>query len=271
MNCNIFFLKHVKFKVHAGKITRFWEDSRLYDRPIKDCYPHLFNVSRSKNLKVAEVGFPGENGVVWNLKTPTRLYGEAAVEHAVLLTNLRSFNFSIGLEDDLQWSLSSTKNYTVKSLYDFMCTIDSNDQESAVFSFIWKQKYPPKIRFFLWTIAHDRLPTGDSLRKKVWSCFLDKLNWFFSMPEHTATAIQSWHLTQSSSALTDVWNLIPATILWCIWQERNARVFNRKISNEVAIINKAIYCLYSWSLAIKDFELIYSADVMNNWHSTFFG
>ncbi|XP_026450690.1 uncharacterized protein LOC113350786 [Papaver somniferum] len=257
MNHNSFFLKHVRFKVHSGSLLRFWKDNWLYDTPIKDCYPHLYNVSRSKNHKVDEMGVTEENGVVWNLRSPRRLFGAAAMEHAILVSDLASFTFTPDLGDELQWNLCASKVYSVKSLYDFLSVIDADTAEKPVFSFIWKQKYPPKIGFFLRTIAHGRLPTKDSLRRKRMDVPVDY-------------AVYSWHLKQSSKALTYLWNLIPAAVLWCIWKERNARVFTDKVCNEVDVTNKAIYCLYTWSSVIKEFEHLSSTDVMENWHNSFF-
>ncbi|KAI3891004.1 hypothetical protein MKW98_007309, partial [Papaver atlanticum] len=53
-----------------------------------------------------------------------------------------------------------------------------------------------------------------------------------------STALQSWHLQQSSSD---------------------------KVCSEETVINKAIYCIYSWSLIEKEFASIHSSDVLKNW------
>ncbi|XP_026378053.1 uncharacterized protein LOC113272434 [Papaver somniferum] len=166
------------------RAVRFWEDNWLYDTYIKDCYPHLYNVSRSKNHKVVEMGVTEANGVVWNLRSPRRLFGAAAMEHAILVSDLASFTFTPDLEDELQWNLRASKVYSVKSLYDFLSVIDADTSEKPFFSFIWKQKYPPKIGFFLWTISHGRLPTRDSLRRKRMDVPADCL--FCNEPETTA-------------------------------------------------------------------------------------
>lgn len=67
-----------------------------------------------------------------------------------------------------------------------------------------------------------------------------------------------------------VWNLIPAAIMWSIWKERNAREFSDKGSNARAVIKKEIYNLFSWSLALKDFENVDSAEVVAYYFLCFF-
>ncbi|XP_026416677.1 uncharacterized protein LOC113312133 [Papaver somniferum] len=184
-----------RFKVNYVSTAIFWEDCWLYDIPIKDSYPYFFIVSRSKKLKIVEVGVPNDSAVTWNLNAPRRLF-----------------------------------------------VIDSSQEEDAIFSFIWKQKYPPTIGFFIWLLAHGKFPTRDSLRRKGMDVPAECL--FCNEDESTS-------------------HLLLHSILWSIWQERNARVFTDKISTEITVTNKAVYCLYSWSLAIKNFEHLSSTEVNN--------
>ncbi|XP_026439193.1 uncharacterized protein LOC113337828 [Papaver somniferum] len=203
---------------------------------------------------VAEICVDGENGVEWNLISPRRLFGAAAIEHAILISDLVSFTFTPDLEDELQWNICASKVFSVKSLR--LLTRDSLRRKGM--------DVPAECLFCSEPETTSHVLLHCSFAKKIWSKFLEKLNWYFAMPEHPSDVVHSWHLKKSSDALTYLWNLIPAEVLWCIWQERNARVFTDKVCNDVAVTNKVIYCLYSSSLVIKDFDNLSSSDVMEN-------
>ncbi|XP_026436569.1 uncharacterized protein LOC113334556 [Papaver somniferum] len=170
---------------------------------------------------------------------------------------------------------------------------------SAEFSFIWSLHCPPKISFFLWLIAHGRLPTIDMLQnrridvhatclfctapetashlflhcdfaKSVWDVLTMKLKWLYAMPENVALALQAWQLNLSDKAKSEIWRLVPVAIIWCLWKERNNRVFNGNPSSAAVVAHKVVYMLFTWSLDFKYFEEVDSKEVMRNWCKIYF-
>ena len=63
------------------------------------------------------------------------------------------------------WALDRTKVFSTKSLYSFLSNRGVCVKESDN---IWKTKVPLKIKFFLWQIENDRLPTASALKKRGW-------------------------------------------------------------------------------------------------------
>lgn len=61
------------------------------------------------------------------------------------------------------------------------------------------------------------------------------------MPSDTTVVLHAWHLIQQNMVNTAVWNMIPAAILWSIWNERNVGVFKDKRHNLRVLVNKVVY------------------------------
>ncbi|XP_026383952.1 uncharacterized protein LOC113279473 [Papaver somniferum] len=254
---------------------------------------------KAKNMTAAEVGTLVDNEVVWNLHIPRRLTAAVRVELRLLTADLHNVRFIYNQVDELQWSLTKNHKFSVSSVYEILTEQDTSLPSGPIFNFIWKLKCPPKIGFFLWLLAYNRMPTIDLLRRRnidvpadflfcnetessshlllhcsfarqIWSHFMRHINWFFSMPADIVSMLHFWVLVQSNNVVNAVWNLIPAAIMWSIWKERNARAFSDKRSNARSVSNKEIYNLFSWSLDLKDFENVGSAEVMKNWYNIYF-
>ncbi|XP_026442987.1 uncharacterized protein LOC113342770 [Papaver somniferum] len=293
------FLKYIHFKVNNGALCRFWDDNWLYPHSLKSCYPNLYAVSRAKDLTVAAMRPSVGNVINWNLHIPRRLNAAATAEFSLLSADLNGFKFHMCCPDEVQWFLSKSKVFNVSSTYDKLTDNDDSLLTGPIFNLICKLKCPPKIGFFLWLLAYNRLPTRDLLGRRgmdipqgclfcdadetsdhlllhctfarqVWNDFMCKANWFFSMPADVNSMLQAWGLAQDSKECTAVWYIIPAAIMWSLWKERNNRDFNNKNSTVRDVIHKTIYFLYTWSLVIKDLESVDANAFMRNWFTVYF-
>jgi hypothetical protein len=61
------------------------------------------------------------------------------------------------------WRLSSSGEYTAKSAYD---ALFEGALSFAPYERIWKSRVPPKCRFFMWLVAHNRCWTADRLARR---------------------------------------------------------------------------------------------------------
>ncbi|XP_026431924.1 uncharacterized protein LOC113329173 [Papaver somniferum] len=206
------FFKFIKFKVNNGALCSFWDDNWLYQHSLKSFYPNLYAVSRAKNFTVAAMGTTAGNTVIWNLHIPRRLNAAARAEYSLISADLNDFRFDISSPDELQWSLTKSKQFSVSSVYDKLTANNDTLLTSPISNLIWKLKCPPKIGFFLWLLSYNKLPTRDFLRRRgmdipqgflfcdadetsshlllhctfarqVWNDFICHLNWFFTMPD----------------------------------------------------------------------------------------
>jgi hypothetical protein len=61
--------------------------------------------------------------------------------------------------DKLSWALGGSGQFSTNSLYHKGAAV-------AHFKQVWKTKFPPRIRVFLWQLLRGRLPAGDHLAKR---------------------------------------------------------------------------------------------------------
>ncbi|XP_026399408.1 uncharacterized protein LOC113295273 [Papaver somniferum] len=126
MNCSAIFKNHIKFKVNSSRNTSFWKDRWLLDIPLCLKFPHMFAISRSKDLTVAEVF--NVNEAEWNLLLPRRMSPAVRLEFSELQNNLQGLVLNSNAKDEILWSINSKGQFSVKSTYD---TLANNDYDPA--------------------------------------------------------------------------------------------------------------------------------------------
>ena len=120
-------------------------------------------------------------------------------------------------------------------------------------SFPWKAKCPSRIAVFSWTAAWGNILTSDNLRKRglpvVSRCYLcmqaaesvDHLLLHCDWAWHMWTTVfrlfeVQWVMPRTVSDLlscwldgvgqrSELWRIVPHCVMWTLWRERNARLF----------------------------------------------
>ena len=73
-----------------------------------------------------------------------------------------------------------------------------------------------------------------------------------------------WRRRMKKCLAFGVWNLIPLTIWWSVWKERNRRIFEGK---DLSLHDFKLYflrILYSWSQALVDSANMTFVDFVDN-------
>jgi hypothetical protein len=181
-----------------------------------------------------------------------------------------------GEEDNLLWKLESNGSYSVKSLY---VVVNFRGILHVYVHKVWDIKVPPKIHFFMWLIAHNRILTRDNLVKKqnvddMTCVFYNEVESNSHMFFECVVAKAIWkhilHVTRLDStqvsleALAGSWehnkthkmlNMIIAAVLWSIWLTRNGMCFNRSPWLGLQVIwRKIFYFLAEWSVSLQGTE-----------------
>jgi hypothetical protein len=128
------------------------------------------------------------------------------------------------------------------------------DSVKVPFRFLWKIKIAPKINFFLWLIAKDKILSKGNLKKRNWrggcDCCIcgvcestDHLFFECSVAKYIWRIVQVFNLKTIPGKLVDLFGRWPlgfnknlrnlliigaGAILWSIWKFRNDICFNNK-------------------------------------------
>jgi hypothetical protein len=238
------FFSRGSFKVGNGLTTRFWEDCWLGDAPLAQQYPSLYSIANRKQVSVADTLANRPLHVTFRrILTPNKW-----AQWLELVERL----MHIRLNDDTDtfvWSLTTSGNFTVKSMY-----LDLLDGDTKYLKkYIWKIKAPLKIKIFMWFLHHKVILTKDNLAKRKWQgckkcafcdkdesiqhlffeCPLAKIIWriifmTFSLapPKNITNLFGNWLSGIAKKDLVQI-RVGVCAVLWAIWNMRNDTVFNK--------------------------------------------
>ena len=149
--------------------------------------------------------------------------------------------------DRMRWKLKPNGNFDIRSYYNKL-----RDSLSIVFPWkgIWRVKVPRRVSFFVWCVAWNKNLTGDNLRlrelvlvdwcimcrhcgetvdhlllhcemaHRLWSFALITFGLSWIIPRSIPDFLFGWWNWVGKHS-SQIWNLVPLCILWCIWKERN--------------------------------------------------
>jgi hypothetical protein len=112
MNVKDTFLGLGSFKVKDGSQTRFWVDTWLGYKPLKDRFPTLFNIVRRKHDSVKIV----LSSVPLNISFRRNLVGSNLRDWHRIVASVHDINLQ-GERDIFVWSLHSSRSFSVKFMY----------------------------------------------------------------------------------------------------------------------------------------------------------
>jgi hypothetical protein len=163
------FLSRGSFKVGNGEDTRFWEDTWLGNKSLAMQYPSLYNIVHRKNVSIANVLNQNPLNITFSRTlTENRWTLWLQLVHRLMFIQLN------GKKDMFVWGLTSSRTFTVKSMY-----LDMLDDDTKYLKkYIWKMKLPLKIKVFMGFFHRKIILIKDNLLKRNWNgnescCFCD--------------------------------------------------------------------------------------------------
>jgi hypothetical protein len=265
-------------KVGDGCTTMFWEDTWLLDVPLAVSFSRLFELSEHKEVSVREMFLLGwgADGGAWRWRRRLFAWEEELVGECV--ERLANFVLQVDTSDRWVWRLHSSQIYTVHSAYSFLTSVDSNI--TAEFNqFLWLKEVPLKVNIFVWRLFLNRLATKDNLRKRNvlevnnTSCAAlcgkeeERDHLFFQCDYYGRLwlLISNWlgfdtvfhgnlnmHANQfcalggfSKNSLT-TFTIIWISVLFVIWKDRNRRIFQNRIDQLEALLERVKLQTFWW-------------------------
>jgi len=112
MNIKDLFMEFGSFKINDGSQTRFWVDTWLGNKPLKDKFPSLFNIVRRKHDSVAQV----LSSIPLNISFRRNLVGANLSVWNRIVASIHDLNLTEHM-DEFIWGLSASGIFTIKSMY----------------------------------------------------------------------------------------------------------------------------------------------------------
>ena len=196
-------------------------------------------------------------------------------------------HISTSASDARSWSLSSSRLFTVKS---FFIALSQMPGLSPLFptKFVWNSQVPFKVKAFVWLMAHKKVNTNDllQLRRPHKALSPDICKLCMKQGEsadhiflHCSVSLGLWHrLFQLAKmdwvplrSISDMmfinykgfdtfkrgivlWQSACIALIWVVWWERNARIFEDKARNSENLWDSIHFLASLWAYCSMVFK-----------------
>ena len=222
------------------------------DRPLKEVFPDLYNISRTRDASVSKVLCYANGRIFWDLQF-RRLVND---QESQSLDSCMGLIYSTKVRgvgsDKFSWKPASSRGFVVSGYYH---SLSPSTVTSFPWKLMWQSKVPPRVAFFSWTAALGKILTIDNLRKRhlvilewcymckrcgesvdhlllhcpfafeMWSMVFCLFGICWVMPQRVVDLLDCWSCNFRCHRNIVIWRMVPHCLFCCIWQERNARSF----------------------------------------------
>jgi hypothetical protein len=229
----------------------FWTDSWLHGSSLERLVPTVFAAVRPRKRRATVADALAGDAWVRHLAGAFSL--QFFVEFADLCDRLEEVHLS-DQPDTFVWGLTADSSYTAASAYGGMFFGSSTPTGAQL---LWKTAAPPHVRFFFWLVMHDRCWTaarrfrhglqdsdvcilcdqasetmdhlllGCVYNREVWHLCLTRFHLHHIIPDDGSTLMEWWTVSRKlvPKQLRRGFDSLFFLAGWCIWKERNARMF----------------------------------------------
>lgn len=248
-----------------GRKTNFWRSHWAQGCRPADRWPNLFGHCNGRRLSLRDA-ITSDKWLNYVKANPPPVVLHELCE---LWEVTRNINFIDDLPDSIRWKWTTSGEYSAASAYkmQFQGSIPTNDK-----SLIWSAKAAPRAKAFAWILLRGKCLTADNLAKRqiphdplcplchnepetarhlIASCTFSKQVWastatllgppFAAIDMNTNGRLRDRFRRQISSlprCSRPTWRATCLLVSWCLWKERNARVFEGKACDVNQLVNR---------------------------------
>ncbi|XP_059657206.1 uncharacterized protein LOC132303802 [Cornus florida] len=263
------FSAHIRFKLRDGRCIRFWEDLWCGEQPLSCAFPSLFSIAVDKHAYVVDCYRLDSSEIIWDVLF-RRSFQDWEMDEVCAFLDLLYRQEGVGGGNDvLLWAPSSHGRFEVRSL--FLCLSNFANRD-FLWKTIWRSMAPTRVAFFVWTAVWGKILTIDNLRRRgnctvnrcclykddeesvdhlllhcpvandCWNLIIGLFGMCWVMPRSTKELIHVWRGYRVRRDVREFWRIVPHCVWWCIWKERNNRMFE---GNETPTAVVKLYILRS--------------------------
>ena len=140
------FSKFLWYDVGDGTCVKFWVDVWCRDRPLKEVFPDLYNISRTRDASVSDVLCYANGRIFLDLKFRHLVNDQESqsLDLCMVLiysTKVRGVGF-----DKLSWKPANSRGFVVSGFYH---SLSPSTATPFLWKLMWQSKVPPGLRFSL--------------------------------------------------------------------------------------------------------------------------
>ncbi|PWA38429.1 reverse transcriptase domain, Reverse transcriptase zinc-binding domain protein [Artemisia annua] len=260
--------------VGEGSSINFWGDTWLANEPLRIKYPNLFALEKNKWVAVSNrvMVSNGERNLAWEWRRSPSTNDEV-MELFDLLAAIYNYQWKEG-GDRWEWRGDKEGVYTVSKAKRLIANRLLTVSDAKI---KWKGWPPLKCKIMVWRAVLNRLPTRSELQKR--GIHLDDL----LCPLCNTVAETATHLFTGCFFTSEIWARVGSwcrlnpifafevsdlammadtysktkeekqiirgiiyTSMWCIWNERNARIFTGKSRKAIEVVETIKSSSFFW-------------------------
>ncbi|XP_022041199.1 uncharacterized protein LOC110943773 [Helianthus annuus] len=258
----------------VGDAVAFWKDKWAGNESLKDMFPTLFELERSKNVSVAERVKNVDGTLILNFSWVRQLTSAEEADNVQSLSEVVLGTAREQGPDRWLWEMDGSGTFSVKSIKDALQHARFLDLGN---NFEWNNWVPIKINFLAWRVSLDRAPTlvalahrnvhvgqlgcrlceqydedsdhlfvGCEVAQFIWDsisiwCRISNIYAF------TVKDLLGWYKNvQENNAWRKLIYAIMQVAVWVIWRSRNEVTFNGKQVNREQMVNEIKHLSYLW-------------------------
>ena len=111
------FSKYIQYDVGNGTRVKFWNDVWCRDRPLKEAFPNLYNISRSRDASVSEVMRYANGRISWDLQFRRLVNDQESHSLDSFLVLIYSTKVQGVGSDKFSWEPASSQGFKVSGYY----------------------------------------------------------------------------------------------------------------------------------------------------------
>lgn len=259
---------HIFWEIREGQIVIFWEEPWQQREKMLDLQgmQEIYRMRMDRDLILVKDYWTEDRGnVEWREWKPMDEWSRNATEDQKTTFSKELDSRKIKKRqgrDILRWGKETKGAFTIREAYKVKIQQEQGAAEEQKWRKIWRNKWWPKIKMFVWLVGKKRILTWDRIQKRGFSgpsrcslCQLDKEDQEHLLNGCSAAQFQ-WEKTRNLFSTTDrnpqdiiqtlcdwgegkfksrivrrAWNLTAGFNVWNLWKERNSRIFKGKASD----------------------------------------
>ncbi|KAG9446646.1 hypothetical protein H6P81_012774 [Aristolochia fimbriata] len=233
----------------------------------------------------------------WSRVFKRELRDQEAIDLVELDNEISSTFLDSQYADRLIWTPSVDGTFTVKSAYRVLTNNVAAETNQG--SLAWSFEGPPKAKFFLWTTIRRKILTRDNLIRRgmtlqstdcplchsapesidhallhcafawrIWMTFLQLFEVKLCVPSTTHDMVLQWRGIVKGAKGKIMAEVAAILIPWCIWEERNRRVFQNNTQTWSMVAKNTITKVIAWLCTRKEFADTSGNVIRQKWKET---